>query len=145
MFLAVAPSASFVETAITTGRLLRRCALAASVTVVSVMPFAIFPRVFPVVGAIISKSSSFLGPIGSASGRVLIISFPVISVISSAKSLAEPNRVSVVNAVSDIMGTTLNPSLLSLAIIGITFLNVQNEPHIANPKFSTFFPPYRSG
>ena len=67
MFSPLAPSPSFVETAITSGRSLRRCAFAAKVTGVSVMPFASLPSVLPVHGAIISASKSFWGPIGSAS------------------------------------------------------------------------------
>ena len=48
------------------GRQLRRWALAARVTVVSAMPQASLPRVLPVQGAMISRSSRPLGPMGSA-------------------------------------------------------------------------------
>ena len=51
----------------TNGRLLRKCAFAAIVTAVSVMPFAILASVFPVHGLITRASSSILGPSGSAS------------------------------------------------------------------------------
>ena len=66
MFLADAPRASFVETAIITGRLFRKCAFVAKVTDVSHIPLASLPRVLPVQGAITKASSNSLGPIGSA-------------------------------------------------------------------------------
>lgn len=58
---------SLVEGASRMGRQLRRWALAARVTVVSAMPQASLPRVLPVQGAMISRSSRPLGPMGSAS------------------------------------------------------------------------------
>ena len=75
MFLADVPNASLVETAIITGRLFLKCAFVASVTDVSLIPLASFPRVLPVHGAITNASSSFFGPIGSASFFVEIIYF----------------------------------------------------------------------
>jgi len=44
---------------------LRKLDFAAIVTGVSLIPLASFPNVLPVQGAINSKSSRFLGPIGS--------------------------------------------------------------------------------
>ena len=74
MFFAAVPSASLVDTAKSTGRSLRKCALQASVTGVSVTPFANLASVLPVAGAITKISNSFFGPIGSAAKMVWIIS-----------------------------------------------------------------------
>ena len=64
---AAAPaSASFVDTAMSTGRPFRLWLLTASVGAVSYMPQASLPSVLPVHGARISRSSSFFGPMGSA-------------------------------------------------------------------------------
>ena len=65
MFSAAPASASLVDTAITTGRPLRRWLFAAIVTGPSAMEFASFAYVFPVQGAMTSTSSSFFGPMGS--------------------------------------------------------------------------------
>ena len=62
--------ASFDARAISIGRSHRRCAFAAMVTAVSVIPFAIFARVLPVQGAIIRYSRGFFGPSGSAAVTV---------------------------------------------------------------------------
>ena len=70
MFSAAAPSASLVETVMITGRLFRKWLFAAMVTGPSAIPCASLARVFPVQGAMINASSSFLGPIGSASRTV---------------------------------------------------------------------------
>ncbi len=59
-------SASFVEGAIISGLPFLKCAFAARVTQVSVMPKASFHKVLPVQGAIIRASKSIFGPIGSA-------------------------------------------------------------------------------
>ena len=67
MFSAEPESPSLVEKARTRGLPLRRWALAAMVTQLSVMPWASFARVLPVQGAITSASSGSLGPRGSAS------------------------------------------------------------------------------
>ena len=64
-------------------------------TAESAIPFAIFANVLPVHGAMISKSRSFLGPIGSASFTVLIISLPHLDFNVSAKYSLVPKRVSV--------------------------------------------------
>src|SRR5699024_572399 len=79
-------------TATTTGLSLRRCALAAMVTAVSVMPQASFPMVFPVQGAITSTSSSFFGPMGSASLTLPITVCPVIFSTAEINSSAVPKR-----------------------------------------------------
>ena len=71
--------ASFVETARTMGRSLRRCALVARVTGPSAMPQASFASVLPVQGAMTRQSSSFLGPIGSVCAMVWRISWPQIA------------------------------------------------------------------
>ena len=60
-------SASFVEKAMMSGFEFLRCAFAAMVTAVSVMPWLSFAMVFPVQGAIMSASIGFAGPSGSAS------------------------------------------------------------------------------
>lgn len=51
------------------------------------IPFASLDRVFPVQGAITKISSIDFGPIGSASGIVIIGDLPVICEASSKKSL----------------------------------------------------------
>jgi len=66
MFFADADKASFVDTAIKTGQEFLRVAFVAIVTAESVIPFASFPNVFPVHGAITIISNKFFGPIGSA-------------------------------------------------------------------------------
>ena len=88
--------ASFVETARTMGRSLRRWALAARVTGPSAMPQASFASVLPVQGAMTRQSSSFFGPIGSACAMVWRISWPQIASMRVRKSAAAPKRVSVV-------------------------------------------------
>ena len=95
MFCAEAANASFVASANSTGRPMRKFDLTAIVTGVSVMPFASFASVFPVHGATIIRSTIFLGPIGSAPTMVWITSRPEISRSSCKKSDALPNRVSV--------------------------------------------------
>ena len=72
MFLAEAPSASFVAIARTTGLLFLRCAFTDIVTGVSVIPRAVFAIVFPVQVETTIISKRFLGPIGSASCIVFI-------------------------------------------------------------------------
>ena len=67
MFPRFADIASFDASAMISGLSLLKCAFAAIVTAVSVIPFAILARVFPVQGQIISASSGILGPKGSAS------------------------------------------------------------------------------
>ena len=133
MFLAALANASLVDGAIISGLPLRKCAFAARVTQVSVMPQASFERVLPVHGAIISASRSFFGPMGSALGIVWIMSFPVISLKHERQYAASPKRVSKVYEFSDIMGITLYSSFLSLLISSKTVLNVQNEPQTAKP------------
>lgn len=133
IFCAEPDRASLVETAMSTGRALRRCALTESVTGVSVMPHASLPRVLPVQGATTIISNSFLGPIGSACDSSCIISFSQISVIFRFISSLFPNLVSVEKAVFDIMGKISCPSSLSCRKTGKTFSKVQNEPQIPNP------------
>ena len=65
------------------------------------MPLASLDRVFPVHGAIIRRSSIDFGPIGSASGIVVIGGFPLISSASFRKSLHLPKRLSVEEALSE--------------------------------------------
>ena len=96
MFFAAALSPSLVATATTTGLSLRRWALTAMVTGVSVTPAASFARVLPVHGATTSTSSSFFGPMGSASRTLPITLCPVRLSTRAKKSSALPNRVSVV-------------------------------------------------
>ena len=80
MFFALAPNASLVEGAIIKGRSFLRCALAAIVTEVSVIPLANLPKVLPVQGAITKTSSNAFGPIGSA--------FLIVSIIYVVVALA---------------------------------------------------------
>ena len=79
-------------------------AFAAIVTEVSVIPFASFPRVFPVQGSIKRTSKSAFGPMGSAPFMVVMGSFPQISVMRLIKSADFPKRVSIEEAPSDIIG-----------------------------------------
>lgn len=67
MFFALEASPSFVDIAITTGKLLRRVDFAARETVLSLMALAIFAAVVPEQGAITSASIIFWGPMGSTS------------------------------------------------------------------------------
>ena len=115
MFGAEPESPSFVENAMTSGRPFRRCALAAMVTAVSVMPWLSFAIVLPVHGAMTSASMGFDGPRGSASIMLSTGSLPVISRSRALKSAALPKRVSAFAAVSLIMGTSsyFSPSLPS--------------------------------
>ena len=93
---AAAPaSASFVDTAMSTGRPFRLWLLTASVGAVSYMPQASLPRVLPVQGAMTSTSRSFLGPMGSASSMVWMMGRPQSASSRARKSAAAPKRVSV--------------------------------------------------
>ncbi len=83
---------------ITKGLLFLRCAFAAIKTGVSEIPFANFDKVLPVHGAIIKMSNMDFGPIGSASGIVVIGGLPLISSAICKKSLHFPKRLSVVEA-----------------------------------------------
>ena len=87
---------SFDARAIRRGLSHLRCALAAIVTDVSVIPFAIFAMVFPVQGAIISSDKGDAAPSGSASSIVCIGLLPVMSVTVLISSFAEKKRVSTV-------------------------------------------------
>ena len=130
---AEADSPSLVEGAMSTGRPLRRWALAAMVTLVSVMPPASFPRVFPVHGAMISRSSSFWGPMGSASLMVEITRWSQMRIISRIRSWAFPNRVSSSAVNSDTMGITRANRARTCSRASMARLWVQKEPHTANP------------
>ena len=133
MFRAAPPSPSLVDTATTTGRPFRRCALAAMVTEVSAMPLANLARVLPVQGAMTSTSSSCLGPMGSASRTDSTAPWPQISSAACRKSAARPNRVSVAPVVSDRIGTILGYSLAVSSMARMAFSKVQNDPVRANP------------
>ena len=104
-----ADMASLLASAIKSGRLLRKCALAAIQTAGSVMPPASFASVFPVHGAIISASSGCLGPNVSVAVIVCKHALPQISEISRRSSSALPNLVSVEYAVSLRIGSTSLP------------------------------------
>ena len=140
MFCAEPESPSFVENAMTSGRPFRRCALAAMVTAVSVMPWLSFAIVLPVHGAMTSASMGFDGPRGSASIMLSTGSLPVISRSRALKSAALPKRVSAFAAVSLIMGTSsyFSPSLPSWAK---SFSYVQYEPQRAIPTLGLFTDP----
>lgn len=70
MLQRLAESASLDAREIIKGRSLRRCALAAMQTAVSVIPLAILASVFPVQGLMIKASRQIRGPSGSASTMV---------------------------------------------------------------------------
>ena len=70
---------SFEAIARRTGRSFRNCAFIAIVAQVSVIPQEIFDKVFPVQGQTTRQSSLSVGPTGSASGIVWMISFLHIS------------------------------------------------------------------
>ena len=89
-----------MEKPITTGRPLRRCAFAAIVTALSVIPAASFAMVLPVQGAMTSTSKSLPGPTRSAAVMLRMTSRPVISSSRRMKPPARPKRLSVDAAVS---------------------------------------------
>ena len=93
-----------MDSAIISGLPFLRCALAAMVTALSVMPWASFARVLPVHGAMSSASSGSAGPSGSASAIVVITPRPHSAARRLIFSAAVPKRVSVSAAVSLIMG-----------------------------------------
>ena len=109
IFFKFIPSASLVEREITSGRLLRRCDLAAIRTGVSEMPFASLERVFPVQGAITIISIRPFGPMGSACGMVVIGAFPVNSLACAKNSSLVPKREFSVAACSEKTGSRLAP------------------------------------
>lgn len=78
-------------------------------------------------GATISKSSNFFGPIGSASLIVLIISLLHLDFIVFIKSSLLPNLVSVLYAVSLMMGIIFAPAAERLSSSCSTFLKVQKD------------------
>ena len=133
IFLKPAPSASFVEIAITSGFPFLICAFVAISTGVSVMPLHSFAAVLPVQGAITIISRKLLGPIGSAAQIVRIPSFPVISQMPSTYSFALPNRVSQVCALKEKTGMTFAPISHSRCISFLVFANVQKDPVIPSP------------
>ena len=98
MFGAEPESASFVENAMTSGFEFLRCAFAAMVTAVSVIPWFIFAMVFPVQGAIMSASIGFAGPRGSASAIECTGCAPHSELRRDIKSADVPKRVSVARA-----------------------------------------------
>ena len=104
MFFAVAPRASFVDGAITMGISFLSPAFTAIVTEVSVMPRASFDMVFPVQGATTMASKSFFGPMGSASGMV-VMGFLAVTIDSLEKSSSfSRKRVEVFATIGERMG-----------------------------------------
>ena len=99
MFSAAPAKASLVDTAISTGRPLRRWLLAAIVTGVSAMLWASLASVFPVQGAMTSASKSFFGPIGSTSSMVCSGSVPQISEARRMWLWAVPKRLQLLDGV----------------------------------------------
>ena len=79
IFFRFIPSASLVDKKITKGLLFLRWDFAAISTGVSDIPFASFDKVLPVHGDINKISTKDLGPMGSASGIVVIGGLPDIS------------------------------------------------------------------
>ena len=104
---------SLEAAAITSGRLLRRCAFAAMVTGVSVMPHASFARVLPVAGAMMSASKGYFGPSGSAPTIERIGSRPQREVRVEISACACPKRVSETAEVYERMGKTSRPASMS--------------------------------
>lgn len=98
-----------------------KCDFAAMVAGVSIISQANFDMVLPEQGAMTMISVNFLGPMGSASGMVWIISLPVMFSISSMKSFAFPNFVSIEYALYDMTGTISAPFRMSSFILGIVF------------------------
>ncbi len=133
MFSAEAVRASLVDTAISTGELLRRCDFTAIVTGVSVIPRLSLAIVLPVHGEHISRSNICFGPTGSAASIVLMILLPLISSAREIFSAAVPKRELTEAALDDIITVISAPSLFSSAIAAKDFSNVQKEPHIAYP------------
>ena len=101
--------ASFDARAIRRGRSHLRCALAAIVTAVSVIPFASLASVLPVQGHTIRASKSFFGPIGSASTIEEMIFSPQISSTFAFSSEAFANLVSDAATISENIGVILIP------------------------------------
>ena len=135
---AEAPKPSLVAMDKSTGRCILRWLFTAMVTGVSVIPFAIFPKVLPVQGATTSTSQIFLGPMGSASSIVLIIFLLVIFSTSAMNDSAVPNLVSLVLALVDIIGIMSYPSSTSFLSYAIDLLKVQKEADRAYPTASFF-------
>ena len=106
MFSAAPARASLVETASRMGLPFLSWLLAAMVTGPSATEWASFARVFPVQGAMTSRSSSPLGPMGSTSSRVVKGGTPHIEPARAIKSLARPNRLSVEAEAAEKMGVT---------------------------------------
>ena len=100
------------------------------------MLLASFAIVFPVHGATIIISVSFLGPIGSASATDIMTRFPQIFSALFICSCAVPKRVSTVPALSDITGRISQPASRNASIAENALENVQNEPVIQNPTFT---------
>ena len=134
MFSAAPADASLVETATRIGRPLRKWLLAAIVIGVSAMLCASFANVFPVQGAIIRASSSFLGPIGSTAAMLHSGDLPQIAVAFCICDSAVPKRLSILPVAPEKIGITVSFFAID-SITGKTESNVQNEPHIANPMF----------
>lgn len=109
MFFRFMPRASLVDKDSTSGRLLRKWDFAAIRTGVSEIPFASFDKVFPVQGAMTRISISPLGPMGSASGIVVIGSLPVRLFARSRKELLVPNLESSWEALCENTGSRLAP------------------------------------
>ena len=117
-----------------------RCAFAAIVTAVSVIPVASFANVFPVQGEIINPSRGRCGPSGSASFTVWIIELPVIFSTRLRSSSLSKKRVVVSYVLSLIIGRTSLPERTSSSSTETDFSKVQNEPQKAYPIiYSPFF------
>ena len=122
-------SPSLEATQTTTGRPLRWWALAAIVTLLSVMPAAILLSVLPVQGAMTNRSRSFLGPMGSASKTEEMTRRPQMRSISRIRSWAVPNRVSVTETISDTMGITCSYRAATCSRAASARLWVQKESY----------------
>lgn len=124
---------------------MRRWALAAMVTLESVTPAASLPRVFPVQGQRMSRSSSFWGPMGSAAFIVAMTRWSQMRSISRIRSWALPKRVSVAAVHSETMGTTFLHRARTCSRAAMARAWVQKEPHMAKPMVITFPPSIEAG
>ena len=108
------------------------------------MPWASLERVLPVQGAMTRTSSSFFGPMGSASGMRVSTGLPQMASALRRCSSAVPKRLSSVAAEWEKMGMTVC-SLARASITGKTLEKVQKEPHMAKPMVITFPPSLEAG
>ena len=81
----------------------------------------------------ISRSSSFWGPMGSAPAMVEMTRWSQIRAISRISSWAQPKRVSVAAVHSETMGITRAKRAFTCSSASMARAWVQKEPQTANP------------